>query len=66
MDTLELLQELRATTLSDRTIAAYASLSNKRKRRGRRKMSAEQKQAVSASMKKYWASRRKVKAEKTP
>ncbi len=32
-----------------------------KKKRGQRKMSEEQKQAVSARMKKYWAARKKAK-----
>jgi len=38
-----------------------ADTAPRKKRRGRRIMSDEQKQAVSARMKKYWAGRRKAK-----
>jgi hypothetical protein len=70
MDLFKLIQELKAEKERlERVIASleeleHASVLNisappdERKRRGRRSMGAEERQEVSARMKKYWASRR--------
>ncbi len=56
----------RATARAASGVPGLLSVgSTRRSRKGRRKMSAAQKKAVSARMKKYWSARRAAKAKTT-